>query len=55
MKKDENGAPNSFRTFIEKITIERLKLQHLKNVELDLTLTHSTRRCYGLATRRGCR
>lgn len=39
MKKDANGAPDSFRTFIEKINIERLKKQCLKNVELDATLT----------------
>jgi len=40
MKNDDNGAPDSFRTFIEKIKIERLKKQHTKNVELDPTLTH---------------
>ena len=40
MKKDDNGAPDSFRTFIEKIKIERLKKQRIKNVELDPTLTH---------------
>ena len=38
--KDDNGALDSFRTFIEKIEIERLKKQHIKNVELDPTLTH---------------
>lgn len=40
MKKDDNGAPDSFRTFIEKINIEILKKQRIKNVELDPTLTH---------------
>ena len=40
MKKDENGASDSFITFIEKIKIERLKNQRLKNVELDPTLSH---------------
>ena len=40
MRKDANGAPSSFITFIEKIKIERLKKQRLKNVELDPTLTH---------------
>ena len=40
MRKDGNGAPDSFRTFIEKIKIERLKKQRIKNVELDPTLTH---------------
>ena len=40
MKKDDNGAPDSFRTFIEKIKMERLKKKRIKNVELDPTLTH---------------
>jgi len=40
MKKDDNGAPTSFRTLIEKIKIERLMKQHIKNVELDPTLSH---------------
>ena len=40
MRKDANGAPDSFKTFIEKIKIERLKKQRLRNVELDPTLTH---------------
>ena len=40
MKKDDNGAPISFRTFIEKIKIERLRKQCIKNVELDPILTH---------------
>ena len=40
MKKDDNGAPTSFITFIEKIKIERLRKQRVKNVELDPTLTH---------------
>lgn len=40
MKKEDNGAPNSFKTFIEKIKIERLRKQCIKNVELDPTLNH---------------
>ena len=36
MKKDANGAPDSFKTFIEKIKMK----QCLKNVELDPNLTH---------------
>jgi len=40
MKKDDNGAPDSFRTFIEKIKTERLRKTRAKNVELDPTLTH---------------
>ena len=40
MRKDENRAPDSFRTFIEKIKIKKLKKQCLRNVELDPTLTH---------------
>ena len=40
MKKDDNGAPTSFRTFIETIKIGRLRKQRIKNVELDPTLTH---------------
>ena len=40
MKKDDNGAPTSFRTFIEKVKIEGLRKQRVKNVELDPTLTH---------------
>ena len=40
MRKDANGAPDSFKTLVEKIKIKRLKKQSLKNVELDPTLTH---------------
>ena len=40
MRKGANGTPNSFRTFIEKIRIERLNKQRLKNVELDPTHTN---------------
>ena len=40
MKKDDNGVPTSFRTFIEKIKVERLRKQRIKNVELNPTLTH---------------
>ena len=43
MKNDDNGAPTNFRTFIEKIKIERLRKQCIKNVELDPTLTHCIR------------
>ena len=38
--KDANGVPNTFKSFIEKIELERLRKQHLRNVELDPTLTH---------------
>ena len=40
MKKDANGAPDSFRSFIEKIKMERLRKKRLSNVELDPSLTH---------------
>ena len=40
MKKEDNGAPDSFKTFIEKIKIERLRKQRIKNVVLDPTLNH---------------
>ena len=40
MKKEDNGVPDSFKTFIEKIKIERLRKQRIKNVELDPTLNH---------------
>ena len=40
MRKEDNGAPDSFKTFIEKIKIERLRKQRIKNVELDPTLNH---------------
>ena len=40
MKKDANGAPNSFRSFIEKIKMERMRKKHLSDVELDLGLNH---------------
>ena len=40
MKKEDNGAPDSFKTFIEKIKIERLRKQRINNVELDPTLNH---------------
>ena len=39
-RKDANGASDSFRTFIEKIKIERLKKHSPRNAELDPTLTH---------------
>jgi len=40
MRKDANGAPDSFRNIVEKIRIERLKKQCLNNIKLDPTLTH---------------
>ena len=40
MRKDDNGAPDSFKTFIEKIKIERVRKQRIKNVQLDPTLNH---------------
>ena len=40
MRKEDNGAPDSFKNFIEKIKIERLRKQRVKNVELDPTLNH---------------
>ena len=35
-----NGVPNTFKSFIEKIKLERLRKHRLRNVELDLTLIH---------------
>ena len=40
MRNNDNGAPDSFKTFIEKIKIERLRKKRIKNVELDPTLNH---------------
>ena len=40
MKKEDNGAPDRFKIFIEKIKIERLRKQRIKNVVLDPTLNH---------------
>ena len=40
MRKEDNGAPDSFKTFIEKIKIERLRKQRIKDVQLDPTLNH---------------
>lgn len=40
MRKDDNGVPDSFKTFIEKINIERLRKQRIKNVQLDPSLNH---------------
>ena len=39
-KNDANGVPNNFKTFIEKIKLERLRKQCLRNVELDHCLNH---------------
>jgi len=40
MRKDDNEAPDSFKTFIEKIKIQRLRKDRINNVELDPTLNH---------------
>ena len=40
LKKDASGVPNTFKCFIEKIKLEMLRKQRLRNVELDPTLTH---------------
>ena len=40
MRKDDNGVPDSFKTFIEKIKIERLRKQRIKDIQLDPTLNH---------------
>ena len=40
MKKDANGAPDSFRSFIEKIKMETMRKKRLCNVEIDPCLTH---------------
>src|ERR1700734_3720407 len=40
MRKEDIEAPDSFKTFIEKIKIEILRKQRIKNVELDPTLNH---------------
>ena len=40
MKKDENGALDSFRSFIEKIKMENVRKQRLSDVELDPSLNH---------------
>ena len=40
MKKDDNRAPDSFKTFIEKIKIERLRKQRIKDIQLDPNLNH---------------
>ena len=40
MKKDANGAPDSFRSFIEKIKMEMMRKKRLSNVELDPSISH---------------
>ena len=40
MRKDDNGVLDSFKTFIEKIKIERLRKQRIKDIQLDPTLNH---------------
>ena len=40
MKKDANGALDSFRSFIEKNKMERMKKQCLSDVEIDPNLNH---------------
>ena len=39
-KNDANGVSNTFKSFIEKVKLERLRKKRLRNVELDPTLTH---------------
>jgi len=39
-KKEENGVQNTFKSFIKKIKLERLRKQCLGNPELDPTLNH---------------
>ena len=39
-KKDGNGVPDTFKSFIEKIKLEKMRKHHLINVELDPTLNH---------------
>ena len=39
-KKDGNGAPDTFKSFIEKIKMENMRRKRLMNVELDPTLNH---------------
>ena len=40
LKNDADGVPNSFKKFIEKMKLERLRKQCLRNVELDPSLSH---------------
>ena len=40
MKKDENGPPDSFGSFIEKIKMERIRKKCLSDVEIDPSLNH---------------
>ena len=40
MKKDANGALDSFKSFIEKIKMERMRKQRLSDVEIYLSLNH---------------
>ena len=39
-KKDGNGVPDTFKSFIEKIKMETMRRKRLMNVELDPTLNH---------------
>ena len=39
-KKDGNGVPDTFKSFIEKIKVENMRKKRLMNVELDPTLNH---------------
>ena len=40
MKKDANRAPDRFSSIIEKIKMERIRKQHISDVELDPSLNH---------------
>lgn len=39
-KKDVSGVPNTFKIFIDKIKLERMRKKYLRNVEPHPTLTH---------------
>ena len=39
-KKDGNGVPDTFKSFIEKIKMENMRRKRIMNVELDPTLNH---------------
>ena len=40
LKKDGNGVPDTFKSFIEKFKLEKMRKKHLMNVELNPTLNH---------------
>ena len=39
-RKDANGVQDTFKSFIEKIKLEKMRKKRLMNVELDPTLNH---------------